>query len=68
MNAEALTALGQNARAWARCYTSLVEALIAEGVEEEVARSEARYAATMVVLPEDDEPQPIGPLCPVCGR
>lgn len=64
MNTEQLTALGKNAREWARCYVALVEALMTEGVTEEVAREEARNAANMAALWDEAT----GEACPLCGR
>lgn len=58
--------LSGSARAFARRYTELVEALQEQGVPQRVAREEARQAATVVFLMaeyrEVDEP------CPMCGR
>ena len=53
MNTETLTRLAQQAQAWAKCYTALVEALLREGVPEATAREEARAATTMAVLLDD---------------
>ena len=43
--AEALDILRAHSRDFARCYVALVEALLHEGVPEEVARFEARCMA-----------------------
>jgi hypothetical protein len=65
MNESRLAALGANAKAWAKAYTLVVEALMAEGVPEVDARREARAAANMAAfmddVPEVDE-------CPGCGE
>jgi hypothetical protein len=63
MNSDALGALGRNALAWAKCYTALVEALMREGVPEEIARAEARKSATAAAFAV---PLP-GIGCPSCG-
>lgn len=60
-----LRLLGQNAKSWAKAYTALTEALIAEGVEESKAREEARAAANFATLLSDEEIEP--EICPVCG-
>ena len=54
------------AQAFARRYTELVEALLQQGVPKQVARDEARLAATLVYLvPEYVDPKA---PCPTCGR
>jgi hypothetical protein len=54
------------AQAFARRYTELVEALRQQGVPDQVARYEARLAATLVYL-VPDYVNPKAP-CPTCGR
>ncbi len=56
----------EQARIFARRYTEVVEALLQQGVEEKVARDEARLAATLVFLAPQyvDQKSP----CPTCGR
>lgn len=63
MNTEALIRLAANARAYAKAYVALTEALIAEGVDESTARDEARWTATLIATSADDD----GPRCPLCG-
>lgn len=63
MTRDFLADLGQNALAFARAYTSLKEALVREGVEENEARTEARNAATIAALSGQDT----GEKCPLCG-
>lgn len=69
MNTDALIRLAANARAFAKAYVALHEALVAEGVPDEIARGEARFAATMAAT---DHPQQAeeddGPSCPLCGE
>ena len=57
----------ERAKAFAKAYVSLVEALMQEGVLEEIARDEARMAA-MTQLRFDDEAASTGERCPLCGR
>lgn len=51
-------------RTFARRYVELVEALLAEGVPEETARSEARIAAGSILMEEREQGELI---CPACG-
>lgn len=61
------------ARRFARLYVSLVESLMREGVEEVIARVEARTVALEQLAAEDEIAQQpmydpaLGP-CPTCGR
>jgi hypothetical protein len=55
VNTEHLRRLAENAAAFARCYTALVKALLAEGVPEDVAREEARATALIAAFSEDEE-------------
>lgn len=64
--AVALSQEAEKARAFARRYTSLVDALIKADVAESIAREEARLAA-FAELKIADEPKG-GPSCPLCGR
>lgn len=54
------------ARAFARRYTEVVEALQQQGVPTKIARDEARLAATLIFLAPEylDKDEP----CPTCGR
>lgn len=58
---------------FARSYVNLVEALQREGVVEEVAREEARYAAFSLLQAQDEgsaavKYDPVLGPCPTCGR
>jgi hypothetical protein len=53
LNDAALIRLGESAVAWARAYTKLTEALIREGVREDRAREEARWAAMHAAYMEE---------------
>lgn len=56
MNTDAVRGLIENATLFAKCYTALTEALMAEGVPEDVARDEARMTALYAALfPEDED-------------
>lgn len=55
------------ARTYARMYVQLTEALIAEGVEEDTAREEARFTATTWLLNPEEEAVSME-KCPLCGR
>jgi len=55
--------LGVSARAFARQYVALVDALVKEGVSEATAREEARMSALILTF-EGVE----GEACPLCGR
>lgn len=59
-----LVLLARRSAAFAKCYVSLTEALMAEGVREDVARQEARTTAATVVLYDKTSDEP----CPVCGK
>lgn len=51
--------VSKRARAVARCYVALAEAIMQEGVPEDVARFEARMIAIALVYPEEeDAPDP----------
>jgi len=63
-NVEAMVALARHAKAFAKCYVALAEALIAEGVPEDRARQEARTSAVMMSMVPAQE----GEACPLCGR
>lgn len=67
--AQAKRKLSERVVKFAREYVELVEALIREGVPEEMARNEARIAATSWLI-ETDEPcyDPAAGPCPTCGR
>lgn len=61
----------ERARAFARSYVNLVEALMREGVTEETARNEARMVATTELHMQDIDPRTYDPArgpCPTCGR
>lgn len=61
--------LSERVTAFAKEYVELVEALVRQGVPENIARAEARIAATswlMDVVEEMYDPAK-GP-CPLCGR
>lgn len=58
MNTQALQALGQNAQAYARCYVSVKEALVHEGVKEAEAAEAAQYAAFSAAMWEGEERPP----------
>lgn len=62
-----LAELGRRAHEFAKCYVALTEALMQEGVPEDVARSEARSAAGIVFAAQADL-QAGGEPCPMCGR
>lgn len=52
-------------------YVQLVEALQAQGVPEEIARNEARVAATSWLMEYGEELPVYDPVkgpCPTCGR
>jgi hypothetical protein len=71
MNTASLQTLAANAKAWARAYVNLTEALINSGVPEEVARAEARNAANFAALFPGDRDcvdTGSGEPCPMCGR
>lgn len=55
MNTDALRLLGKNAHIWAKAYTAVVEALLREGVPEEIAREEARAAANFAMFFPDEQ-------------
>lgn len=57
----------EDAIAFAKSYTQLVEALMREGVEEDMARDEAHVTA-MELLHVTDYLNDTGTRCPVCGR
>lgn len=61
--------LAERAVRFAKEYVELVEALKREGVPEEIARNEARIAATSWLV-EEIEPyyDPAAGPCPTCGR
>lgn len=56
------------ARAFAKAYVNLVEALLQQGVEEPTAREEARIAAMVHLAVLDEQQVPSKGSCPVCGR
>jgi hypothetical protein len=63
VNTDALAALAQNAKAFARCYVAVVEELVMAGVPELQARRDARAAAVaMSMLPNNEK------SCALCGR
>lgn len=62
MRTEALEALGKNALTFAQCYTRLVEAMMAEGVPERIARIDARLAAIAMAIYGHEA------SCPICGH
>ena len=64
----ALELLGQQALAFAECYVRVVEALLQQGLEESVARYEARAAATQMIWDAVEQEQPSGASCALCGR
>lgn len=64
MATDAMLALAHRAKAFAQCYVALTEALMAEGVPEDAARSEARASATMISLANMGSGEP----CPLCGE
>lgn len=51
---EDLAKLGQNALQWAKAYTNVTEALMTQGVPEELARAEARDAANFALFYDPD--------------
>lgn len=56
---------------FAKTYVGLVEALLREGCTEEVARHEARLAATVQLQLDDSADATYDPArgpCPTCGR
>lgn len=55
--------LGKRVKVFAQKYVALTDALMREGVPEEVAREEARLAALSWMYNE-----PTGPVCPLCGN
>lgn len=63
----------ERAKAFARFYVALVEALLREGCPEDIAREEARMTAFSQLQTDDDEDlaltydPALGP-CPTCGR
>ncbi len=61
--------LSERAIQFAKEYVELVEALKREGVPEDIARNEARLAATTWLI-EDEEAlyDPAAGPCPTCGR
>ncbi len=63
--------LGKRYQQFARDYVRLTESLQAEGVPEEIARAEARYAAQLLLMndlaPTSQYDPGSGP-CPACGR
>lgn len=65
INVHALTALMDGATMMAKAYTKMVEAMVAEGVEEEDARQEARNMVFFAAYMEDENE---GEACPLCGR
>ena len=54
--------LGAHALEFAQQYVALVDALMKQGVTEEVAREEARMAALLLIFQKD----PTG-TCPLCS-
>lgn len=66
MSNNELTELGNQATGFARTYVRLVEALVAEGVEEHVAQEEARLTSAMAAAWDADDLT--GEVCPLCGR
>lgn len=61
--------LSKRVTAFAREYVELVEALAREGVPEDVARNEARIAATSWLMDVAEETyDPAKGPCPLCGR
>jgi hypothetical protein len=64
MNAEQLAALGQNALAWAKAFTALKAALVAEGVQPDEAVRVARDTTSIAGMYEADSGEP----CPLCGK
>lgn len=69
MNTEALLRLAECSEAWAEAYVRLTEALLKQGVPEDLARDEARNAATFAALyRENEEEGDVGEVCPLCGR
>lgn len=58
--------LAERAVAFAKTYTALVDALLAEGLPEEQSRIEARAAATTVLIVGTEEARESS--CPLCGH
>lgn len=65
MAARQLSAEAEKARAFAKMYVHLVEALQAEGLTEERAREEARIAASVYLQDQDARTTN---SCPLCGK
>ncbi|KKK70921.1 hypothetical protein LCGC14_2919140 [marine sediment metagenome] len=57
--------LGKEALEFARRYVALVDALRAQGVEEQTAREEARAAAVMFMFQAEVRGEE---SCPLCGH
>ncbi len=57
--------LGTESLKFAKQYVALVEALLAEGVLEKVAREEARIITLMLLYQEDGAGDEV---CPMCGQ
>ena len=64
---DTFTNLGQQALAFAKKYVALVEALVSQGVPENVARDEARATALFLLFQESQENDFVGGVCPVTG-
>jgi len=62
--------VSEQAIAFARTYADLTEALIQQGTPEDVARNEARIAATTLLMEDVEAPlyDPAQGPCPTCGR
>lgn len=59
MNAARAKELAEHATAWAKAYTTLVEALMREGVPEDVARDEARQSVALAMfMPDEPSDEP----------
>lgn len=63
-NANALIRLAANAREFGKAFAELREALMREGVRDDIATQEARNAATQAALYDAESGEP----CPLCGR
>lgn len=50
---------------FARAYVEMTEALLREGVNEDIAREEARMTATTILF---SERRNNAPPCPLCGN
>lgn len=57
--------LGAESLKFAKQYVALVEALLTEGVQEKVAREEARIITLMLLYQENGAGEGV---CPMCGQ